>query len=522
MSVGSRAVSKQGCAVCRGLQVEAGFNDLATTHPHLAAEWHPTKNINLAPTDVTAGSNKNVWWLGKCGHEWKISPNHRSKGNDCYQCLGRKKSSRQELLSSHKVFTEIHPSLNKEVKLDKLLLRSNKSLWWLGKCGHEWFAKVSSRTLGQGCAVCHGNQIQIGVNDLATVNPKLVAEWDFIKNDKKPTEVTVRSHYHAWWKCDKGHEWQTKVQTRSGGHGCPSCDAVNYVSKGEQEVADYIISLGFKVETSVRNLIKGELDIYIPEKNIAVEFNGLYWHSEAAGKGKTYHYDKWVACQEKGVQLIQIWEDDWNFNPELIKNMLAHKLGVNTTKKIFARKTQVVIPAVYEVKQFLEENHLQGYRSAKYFALQTNKIEDEEQHIVAVLGVKKTGENGLEVIRFASAVPVPGGFSKLLHQVLKHPEYIHVEEVYSYSHNDHSNGGVYESNGFELVHSGSPGYAYWRRGWKKRQNRLKYSPSRIQLNPELIYEEGLTERELADLNGLIRIWDSGSSLWVKNLGKAKP
>ena len=79
-----------------------------------------------------------------------------------------------------------------------------------------------------------------------------------------------------------------------------------------------------ETQTSVRNVIKGELDIYIPEKNIAVEFNDLYWHSEAAGKGKYHHFDKWKACKDKGIQLIQVWEDEYNRDPEQVKAMLAH------------------------------------------------------------------------------------------------------------------------------------------------------------------------------------------------------
>lgn len=107
-----------------------------------------------------------------------------------------------------------------------------------------------------------------------------------------------------------------------------------------------------------------------------------------------------------------------------------------------------------------------------------------------------------------------GGFTKLLKYVLGLEQYFEVVEVFSYSHNDHSDGGVYERNGFVLVHDGEPGYGYWRAGWVERQNRLKFSPSRVRGNRELEFVEGATERELAALNGLSRVWDSGSSLWV--------
>lgn len=89
-----------------------------------------------------------------------------------------------------------------------------------------------------------------------------------------------------------------------------------------------------------------ELDVFIPEKYVAIEFNGVYWHSEECGKDKHYHYNKGLACKEKGVQLLQVWEDDWARNPELIKRMLAHKLGVDTSKRAYGRNTRVRIVPV--------------------------------------------------------------------------------------------------------------------------------------------------------------------------------
>lgn len=516
-SVGARATMGQGCAVCRGLQIQVGVNDLATTHPELVEEWHPTKNGELTVTQVTAGSGIKVWWLGTCGHEWQISPHHRTSGSQCYQCLGRRKPSKQPLLKNYPIFEELHPVLNGKLEnLEMLRLKSNKFVWWLGKdCGHEWRARIVWRTSGQGCAVCHGSQIQVGVTDFASVHPELVAQWSE-KNDKSPQQVTYRSHYMAEWVCEKGHEWLAKVQTRSTGHGCPSCAAATYVSRAERDIAEYVAGLDVgEVKTSVRNVIKGELDVYIPEKRIAVEFNGLYWHSENAGRGKFYHRDKWLACKGEGIQLIQIWEDDWNRNPELVKRMLAHKLGVSGGERIYARSTNVRVVPSAEVREFLEANHLQGYRAAKYWGLYTRDIENPV--LVGVLGVQRKGENGIEIIRFATSCVVVGGFTKLLKYVLGLEQYFEVVEVFSYSHNDHSDGGVYERNGFVLVHDGAPGYGYWRAGWVERQNRLKFSPSRVRGNRELEFVEGATERELAALNGLSRVWDSGSSLWVLNL-----
>ena len=105
-----------------------------------------------------------------------------------------------------------------------------------------------------------------------------------------------------------------------------------------------------------------ELDVYIPEKKIAIEYNGLYWHSEKF-KTKTYHYDKWLACKNQGVQLIQIWEDDWYYKKDIVKSIILTKIN-KFEDKIFARKCVIKIVNYNEKFIFLNNNHLQGNSSS--------------------------------------------------------------------------------------------------------------------------------------------------------------
>ena len=119
---------------------------------------------------------------------------------------------------------------------------------------------------------------------------------------------------------------------------------MSLTSKAEKEVAEYVISLLGEdaVETSNRFIINPyELDIYIPELSIAIEFNGIYWHTESQGKDKRYHYNKWEKCKDKGIQLITIWEDEWRDKQDIVKSMLAHKLGVSQDRKVYARNTTI-------------------------------------------------------------------------------------------------------------------------------------------------------------------------------------
>ena len=119
---------------------------------------------------------------------------------------------------------EWHPTKNGDITPDMVAPKSGRKAWWLGPCGHEWEAVISSRTRGVGCPYCSNYKALPGYNDLATINPGLAKEWDYDRNGSlKPTDVTSGSHKIVWWKCANGHEWQRSVKDRVSGNGCPYC-----------------------------------------------------------------------------------------------------------------------------------------------------------------------------------------------------------------------------------------------------------------------------------------------------------
>ena len=115
---------------------------------------------------------------------------------------------------------------NGELKPEKVTAGSDRRVWWkCSKCGHGWQARMRHRKNGSGCPACAGRVVVLGKNDLATVHPRLVAEWDFEKNGElKPENVTAGSDRRVWWKCSKcGHRWQARVNSRVYGSGCSKC-----------------------------------------------------------------------------------------------------------------------------------------------------------------------------------------------------------------------------------------------------------------------------------------------------------
>ena len=218
---------RHGCPYCSNNKVLTGFNDLRTTHPHLAREWIVERNNMIKPTEIIGGKQI-VWWRCSKGHEWQASIDSRKQGNGCPVCAGK------QVLAGYNDLATINPDLASEWNYEKnngllpsdVVPGSNKKAWW--KChkhGHEWEAVINSRVQGKGCPYCANQKVWTGFNDLASKNPMLADEWHPTKNDRLlPTDVTISSGKKVWWLCREcAHEWEAVISSRSKGAGCPEC-----------------------------------------------------------------------------------------------------------------------------------------------------------------------------------------------------------------------------------------------------------------------------------------------------------
>ena len=146
----------RGCPYCAGLKPVKGVNDLATTDPDIAKQWHPTLNGDITPHDVSRGSIKKYWWLGGCGHIWDASVSSRVKGSGCPYCKGRKPIKGVNDLAT------VNPVLAKEwdkernggLTPDMFLPYSRTKVWWLCSCGNSWETAIKNRSEGSGCPEC--------------------------------------------------------------------------------------------------------------------------------------------------------------------------------------------------------------------------------------------------------------------------------------------------------------------------------------------------------------------------------
>lgn len=222
-AIGNRARGS-GCPYCAGQKILPGFNDLAFLNPELAKEAH-----GWDPSLVAPQSNVTKEWVCSKKHIWKAAPSDRTRGNGCPFCGG------QKVLSGFNDLETLYPDLAKEANgWDPKTVSpgSSKKLSWKCSLGHTWDAIVYSRRNGNGCAVCAGHKIQIGFNDLATVNPGLAKQangWD-------PKSITAGNGKAMSWKCELGHEWKAPVARRNAGSGCPFCSGQK-VLKGFNDLA---------------------------------------------------------------------------------------------------------------------------------------------------------------------------------------------------------------------------------------------------------------------------------------------
>lgn len=508
------------CPFCHGRSVLAGFNDLATTHPQVAREWHPDRN-DLSATDVSAGSNRQVWWRCARGHEWHTWIANRTRLRaGCAVCSNRRVVlGENDLAKTHpQVASEWHPTRN-ETTASEIVAGSNSQAWWICQSGHEWRTRVVQRTRsGTGCPYCAGQRVLTGTNDLLSQRPLVAEQWH-PDNELRPDQVAYASHQKAKWQCPakSAHAWYASISMRTGtdlSHqtGCPQCSAQFTASRSEREMVQFLRELGAHVVESHRGLRKEgitELDAYLPDHALAVEFNGLYWHSERF-KDPGYHQRKWADCQRLGIRLLQIWEDDWKTRPGLVKLQLAEEIARTNASPLHARSPQTCNLDVQQAREFLDEHHLRGFAAGRHrFALK-----DSTRQILACAVFRHRDAQTLELVRYAQVRRVEGGLETLIRKAAG----LGYERLIACSDNCTSESLALEQVGFTRTGSVAAAYTYLVNG--RRVNRSGYRRRRFQSDPILQYEEGFTERQLAELNGLLRVYDSGATRWERALSAA--
>lgn len=442
----------------------------------------------------------------KCpkGHVFVSQPRRWSLGRRCHVCHSQLPRKDWEGL-----FTKAR---NAGFKIE----RQNDRVVGVCPVGHS--IDVDAFTLSRGRSLCGKCGHQTGGKkhrDRGEVRFKArVEELGF-----KQLSQYLGQHANISLECEKGHQWSSIAQSVFTYGNCPSCSN-NGTSKPEQEILDYVRSLGVEVEHKTRNLLRNpktgykmEVDIFAPSKQLAIEFHGLYWHSSGGPNFKEGASAlKAELAHEAGLKFFCIFEDEWRHKKELIKSMIRYRLGLFNGRVLNARDLVVKrLNKNKDFEHFFERNHLDGHRQARFVI----GLFLGDKLVQAASFSKAKGREALECIRLATDYDyqVRGGAARIFAQIK--------EPIVSYSNNRLSDGNVYRTLGFkETTQSKLPSYWYTDlevRIWRYRCRKSNDPDIVVKFPTEKDQALGgvFGERIFGKSKPLYRIEDCGHKRWER-------
>lgn len=479
-----------------------GCKKCATYGDKTAKQWFIGKSLGVHGNKynydkvVYLNSHDKVTITCPVHGDWQQTPSSHMTGNGCKSCsmygnLTQKEYWLSEVIKKHKD-TYDYSGVEFITLEDKVDILCHK---------HGIFSQRASHHLrGNGCPSCHFETKRKGRLDFIEEAVGLYGDkydYDELKYKNNHTKTTITCKLHG--------SFRQQPKKHLLGEGCPICSSSK--SKAESDIHNWIESLGLKTLSSDRQLIKPlELDIIIPEKKVAIEYNGVYWHSEKFGKDKNYHLNKTSLCKEQGYRLIHIWEDDYNKNPERELSFIRHTLGCSETKTIYARKTTPKEVNKDEAKKFLDAYHIQGSVGASSFigAYLENKL------VSVTAFTYKDNKSYVELVRHVNHgdYNVVGSLGKATKYFSKLCDL----DIISFCDLARFDGKSYEKAGFIVDKILPPDYKYVL--GDKREHKFNWRKKNIKSKISDIYDDNLTEKEMMELADIPRIWDCGKIRYI--------
>lgn len=485
-----------------------------------------------------------------------IADNHKTRGSGCELCgrertnkaLSSRKGKSNTKRSTEEWVAKVlakHPEFADKYDYSQAVYAgTDESVTIICKtCGRVCTPKARRHMAGQGCKSCAGRKsVEKSVPTFSEMVKRAQEvhgdEYEYFEDSYTCMSKEMKIRHK---KC--GNVFPQRPEFHIGKkQGCPFCQHV--VSSGEKDVLAFVKEHAqCEVQNNVRivpdffvgdkRIHKAELDIYVPELKLAIEYNGTYFH-DISLKGKGYHIGKRKACEQLGIRMISIWECDWQDNRKrpIIKRYLKNALGVREERTVYARNCVVrdVPQDVY--REFMEANHVQGYASAKeakcgLYTKDTNElVACMSFRILKNKDQKDTPFVMWDMVRYATNCNVPGGRSKLFHHMQQR---FHMDHVQSFIDRDYFNGASYLKEGWELMEDDQVSISFWsyrggrmsRQMWWKKT--IPATLEKLGLSADL-YDETKTQEWNAYNAGCKILENSGNSRfeWHSLEGKKDP
>ena len=434
------------------------------------------------------------------GEFWQRPLDHL-KGHECSECgkiknvESRKKTLEQFIDEARKVHGGKYDYSN--VKYDN----TSTKVCIICKEHGEFWQTPEKHLSGCGCPKCGGTK--------KYTTEEFIEELRKIHGDKYDYSKVeyINSHTKVCILCKEHGKFYTTPNGLLIGHGCPSCAHKN--SKAEKEIVQYIKdNTNLTVKENVRGILSNnkELDIYIPEKMFAIEYNGMRWHSEMYNTDKNSHLNKLEECNKLGIKLIQIFETEYLINKKIVYSKILHSLGFNLcSEKVFARRTNIKEISMNIARSFLLQNHIQGFtKSSVYIGC------FYENELVGVMSFKRETKDSdkWELTRFATDVNKHciGIGGKLFKYFIRKYNPIEVKSFADRRWTVNKDNNLYTKIGFKLEEILKPDYRYTK---KSTDYIHKFNFRKQKLNRKYGLPLTMTENEMTKEIGYYRIWDCG-------------
>ncbi len=490
-------LSGSGCPIC-GLQK-------TTTEEFIqkATKVHGDK-YNYSKVEYS-GNLEKITIICPIHGEFEQSSNNHLRGHGCPSCSENKKLTTEEFIEKAK---KVHE--NKYDYSKSIYNGARKNIKIICPEHGEFEQIAYTHLKGARCPVCMGNQLKTTKQFIDEANEKYNNKYDYSKVEY------VKAHSKVNIICPKHGEFEQTANVhlrKVVSIGCPMCASEQSVSNMEKEIVDFLkkeLNIN-NIKINKRNIIKPkELDIFLPDFNIAIEFDGLYYHSELFQKNKNYHLDKTKMCEEKNIRLIHIFEDEWIYKMEIVKSRLRNILN-KTEDKIYARKCIIKEIDIYQAKEFFNKNHLQGYTNSKYKIglFYNNELVSCMLFNNPRVGIG-TNYSGYELTRFANEININviGAANKLLKYFEKKYK---PQIIKSYADKRWSMGKLYDVLNFNQISLNQPNYWYVIN--QKRKHRFNF-------RKEILKKQGFdtknkTEHQIMLERKIYRIYDCGTITYQK-------
>ena len=500
-------LSGKGCALCANENKLHLYNKSNDKFISEAQMIHNGK-YDYSKVEYVNAKTKICIICPEHGEFWQTPHNHL-QGQGCPKCSPTLKLNKDVFIENS------NKKHNGKYDYSKVKYINNRTKVCIICPEHgEFWQTPSNHMYGYGCAKCANSlnaENHTSNTDIFIEKAKLMHlnKYDYskVKYINNRTKVCIICPEH-------GEFWQTPDAHLSN-KGCPKCGRV--MSNPEDEIVNVLDK--FCSQQRNHTILKGkELDIFIPSLKIGIEYNGLRWHSEEFGKDHRYHLDKLNKCNEQGIRLIQIFEDEWINHRKICESKLRQICGLNTNPKIFGRKCEIrEISNKNEAYDFLDKNHIQG-RTVCTVALGAYY----NNELIGVMTFKKEKEGYWDLNRFATDINYQciGIGGKLFKHFIRNYPFIEIKSFADRRWTTDPTDNLYIKLGFEFDSFVEPTYWYYNPKVDRYKRFHKFGFRKQSLHNQYGLPLEMTEREMTTTLGYTRIWDCGLIKYIyKNLEK---